>query len=141
MSPNNALSALQDAIPWEALQYVTGQINYGGRVADDNDRVLLTNLLKSCYSPAVLRPDFSFTSGGGYSPPPPEADLAACVSHVQGLPATDTAQVFGMHSNADTAFQLQVSFPVDSCGNQQNSQTAHPDCGQLGKEDASSRQN
>ena len=99
---------MQDAIPWEALQYVTGQINYGGRVTDDNDRVLLTHLLRRCYSPSVLMPGFSFAPDGGYAPPPPDADLDSCISHIQGLPATDTAQVFSMHANADTAFQLQV---------------------------------
>jgi len=99
---------MQDAIPWEALQYVTGQINYGGRVTDDNDRVLLTHLLRRCYSPSVLLPGFSFAPDGAYAPPPPDADLDSCISHIQGLPATDTAQVFSMHANADTAFQLQV---------------------------------
>ncbi|DBA83803.1 TPA: hypothetical protein ACH3X1_006326, partial [Trebouxia sp. C0004] len=98
-----------DAIPWEALQYVTGQINYGGRVTDDNDRVLLTHLLRRCYSPSVLMPGFSFAPDGEYAPPPPDVDLDSCISHIQGLPATDTAQVFSMHANADTAFQLQES--------------------------------
>ncbi len=102
------LVEIQDAIPWEALQYVTGQINYGGRVTDDNDRVLLTHLLRRCYSPSVLTPGFSFAPDGAYAPPPPDADLDSCISHIQGLPATDIAQVFSMHANADTAFQLQV---------------------------------
>ena len=32
------------------MQFMTGHINYGGRVTDDMDRVLLQCLLKECYS-------------------------------------------------------------------------------------------
>ncbi|KAL3130869.1 hypothetical protein ABBQ38_000199 [Trebouxia sp. C0009 RCD-2024] len=97
----------QATIPWAALQYVTGRINYGGRVTDDNDRVLLTHLLPRCYTPAALTPDF--TPAQGYPLPAADASLEACISHIQGLPAVDTALVFSMHPNADTTFQLQES--------------------------------
>jgi hypothetical protein len=30
---------------------MTGFINYGGRVTDDNDRILLMSLLENCYGP------------------------------------------------------------------------------------------
>ena len=105
---NQKPDVVQDTIPWEGLQYVTGQINYGGRVTDDNDRILLMHLLQRSYSPSTLLPNFSFTPDGTYSLPPSEANLENCISQIQGLPAKDVAGVFSLHPNADTAFQLQV---------------------------------
>lgn len=34
-----------DEIPWDALKFMTGRINYGGNVTDDFDGVLLLNIL------------------------------------------------------------------------------------------------
>jgi hypothetical protein len=54
----------QPTVPWHALQYVIGQINYGGRVTDDNDRHLLMCTLRSFVNPDVLSDNFNFTSCG-----------------------------------------------------------------------------
>ena len=34
-----------EEIPWDSIKFMNGQINYGGRVTDDNDRVLLMTTL------------------------------------------------------------------------------------------------
>lgn len=99
---------VQEQVPWTALQYVTGQIVYGGRVTDDNDRVLLTQLCQRCYQPQALQPGFAFMPAAALTAPPPDADLPACLDHIQALPAQDSAPFFGMHPNADTAYQVQV---------------------------------
>ena len=44
----------EDRVPWDAMLYMTGHINYGGRVTDDWDRVCLLSILKKYYSQAVL---------------------------------------------------------------------------------------
>jgi len=43
-----------DEIPYEAVTYLTGQCNYGGRVTDDTDRRLLMAILRSFYATDVV---------------------------------------------------------------------------------------
>ena len=48
----------QDQIPWDSMLFVSGHINYGGRVTDDWDRRTLITLLKKFYTPEVLKPTY-----------------------------------------------------------------------------------
>lgn len=41
-------------INWDAIWYMIGQINYGGRVTDDWDRICLMSTLKKCLNPDML---------------------------------------------------------------------------------------
>lgn len=47
-------------VPFNALSYLIGECNYGGRVTDENDRNLLTALLEDFMSDKVL--DFGYSS-------------------------------------------------------------------------------
>jgi dynein heavy chain, axonemal len=60
----------QEEIPWDALIYVTGHINYGGRVTDDWDRRCLLTLLKKYSNPEILDDGFVFSDSGIYYAPP-----------------------------------------------------------------------
>jgi dynein heavy chain len=44
------LSVEEEVTPWDAMLYMTGHINYGGRVSDDWDRVCLLSILKKYYN-------------------------------------------------------------------------------------------
>ncbi|OQR99780.1 dynein heavy chain, partial [Thraustotheca clavata] len=95
----------QESIPWDALHYVTGEINYGGRVTDEFDRRCLLTNLKRFYSSTILTLAFSEHSPHYYAPP--------CVSldefhtFIDSLPNHDAPDIFGLHENANIVYQTQ----------------------------------
>ena len=50
----------QENIPWDALLFVTGHINYGGRVTDEWDRRCLISILKRFYQADILEENYKY---------------------------------------------------------------------------------
>lgn len=50
----NFLNDGREDINWDAIWYMVGNINYGGRVTDDLDRICLMSTLKKCLNPDLL---------------------------------------------------------------------------------------
>jgi len=94
----------QDEVPWDALIFVTGHINYGGRVTDDNDRVLLmTTLAKYCCVDA-LKDGYKFSNSGTYYNPN-DGTLAQYRDYIESLPLNDPPEIYGLHGNANIKYQ------------------------------------
>lgn len=51
------------------LQFLFTEINYGGRVTDDKDRRLMSNLIKTFCSPQVLEEGYAFSPSAVYTVP------------------------------------------------------------------------
>lgn len=101
-------------VPFDALRYTAGECNYGGRVTDDKDRLLLSTLLATCYCPEVVQkgPKYSFTASGLYHVPD-DGPRENCLGFIDSLPVQQAPEAFGLHSNAaitkdinDTDFML-----------------------------------
>uniref|UniRef100_A0A7N9AZR1 Dynein, axonemal, heavy chain 6 n=1 Tax=Mastacembelus armatus TaxID=205130 RepID=A0A7N9AZR1_9TELE len=93
-------------IPWDALIYITGEITYGGRVTDAWDQRCLRTILKGFFSPKTLEPGYTFSSSGTYYAPDTD-ELEQYKKYIESLPIIDDPEIFGMHENANLAFQRQ----------------------------------
>ncbi|KAL6443837.1 hypothetical protein ACFW04_001708 [Cataglyphis niger] len=92
-----------DEVPFDALIYLTGECNYGGRVTDDKDRRLLNSLLKNFYNfEVIIQPRYPFSSSGIYHMPE-DTDYEESLIYIRSLPINQLPEVFGLHENADIA--------------------------------------
>jgi len=94
----------QDEVPWEALIFVTGHINYGGRVTDDNDRVLLMTALAKYCCVDTLKDGYKFSGSGVYYGPT-DGNLQHYRDYIEGLPLNDPPEIYGLHGNANIKYQ------------------------------------
>lgn len=99
----------KEEIPWEALQYIIGQINYGGRVTDDLDRRCIMSILSIFINKNIFNDQYSFCKTNlHYHMPSQSYVLDDYRQYLRNLPTTESPELFGMHSNAEITFQFQV---------------------------------
>ena len=60
---------LYDEVPLAALNYLTAECNYGGRVTDDKDRRTLTTAVRNIYCAGILQDGFFLNASGSYRVP------------------------------------------------------------------------
>jgi len=93
-------------VVWTAVCYHLGEVQYGGRVTDDRDKRLLNTYARSWFSDDMLQAGFQFYKG---------YDMANFVKleqyneFIEEMPLVDKPGVFGLHGNADIAYQTQVA--------------------------------
>ncbi|KAM6176988.1 dynein axonemal heavy chain 12 [Erethizon dorsatum] len=96
-----------DTIPFEAISYLTGECNYGGRVTDDWDRRLLLTMLADFYNLHIIEnPHYKFSPSGNYFAPP-KGTYEDYIEFIKKLPFTQDPEIFGLHENVDISKDLQ----------------------------------
>lgn len=94
----------QDEIPWDAINWITGMINYGGRVTDPQDTHALATILDKYCSNASLSDSYRYSDSGIYYAPP-DCTVEGYREYINTLPLVDAPEIFGLHSNANITYQ------------------------------------
>lgn len=94
-----------DEVQFDALRYLTGECNYGGKVTDSFDRICLNTLIRRFYSPDILVEgdngcEYFFDDHREYTLPNLEQH-EDFVQYIQKFPDITKPGVFGLHQNAD----------------------------------------
>uniref|UniRef100_A0A8C8DLQ1 Dynein axonemal heavy chain 12 n=1 Tax=Oryzias sinensis TaxID=183150 RepID=A0A8C8DLQ1_9TELE len=96
-----------DKVPFEAITYLTGECNYGGRVTDDWDRRLLMTTLTDFYCEDIIKTFRYPLSPSGKYFAPPKSSYEEYIQFIENLPISQQPEVFGLHENVDISKDLQ----------------------------------
>ncbi|KAK4886462.1 hypothetical protein RN001_002733 [Aquatica leii] len=91
---------------WNTIRYMIGEVQYGGRVTDDYDKILLNTFAYVWFSDAIFRDDFVFYKGYKIYRFKQMADYFVAFDTMN---PTDPPQAYGLHTNADITYQTNVT--------------------------------
>ncbi|VVC44482.1 Dynein heavy chain, domain-2,Dynein heavy chain domain,Dynein heavy chain, P-loop containing D4 domain,P- [Cinara cedri] len=113
-------------IPFEAVKYLTGECNYGGRITDDWDRRTLNTILNIFCCPQIVEnPYYLFCDLSEKYGIPYRSNYQDFIKKIEEIPVASNPEVFGLHMNSGITRDLQAtsqffnSFTsvVESCSN------------------------
>lgn len=100
-----------EEIPYDAITYLTGECNYGGRVTDVWDRRTIVTILGDFLNEAVvLDPVYKFTKFDQIYTVPRRTEHREVVKHInETIPNDPSPEIFGLHPNAGLIRDLNMS--------------------------------
>jgi len=96
-------------VPWDAIQYLCGIINYGGRVTDFLDTRCLKTILEGFFCPRVVEGEFLISHDGVYRIPQDVDKIETVREYLADLPPYEKPELFGLHSNANITSERNES--------------------------------
>jgi len=102
-------------ISWSTVQYMVAEIQYGGKITDDLDRILFNVYAKKWISADVLQDNFTFNPPKCLAPIPENFvykvplfdEHKKYYDYTSSFPEMDSPELFGLHPNADLTFRLK----------------------------------
>lgn len=100
-------------VPFEALDYLIGECNYGGRITDERDRVLIHALMREYFSAKLFENNYCFAGLLEY-PLPQISSYEQYLHNIEKIPLNSKPQVFGFHPNAQISKDINESNELSS---------------------------
>lgn len=89
-----------EKVPYEVLNYLGAIVNYGGRVTDDKDSLLISTILKTFICAGAVEVGHAFSKSGIYKVIDP-GDKEDYLDYIRKLPLNPQPEAFGLHENAE----------------------------------------
>jgi len=91
-----------DEVPYKVLNFLGANINYGGRVTDDKDKLLISTILQTyiCSEAVQKRSEYKYSASRLYFAPEAET-ISDFVEYIRGLPLYPMPEAFGLHDNCN----------------------------------------
>jgi dynein heavy chain len=102
-------------LSWSTLQYMAGEVQYGGRITDDLDRRLFSGYTEAWLSSHTLNNSFTFNPEHSINKIPDNfvykipsfIELEDFMAYIQRFPDIDSPEILGLHPNADLTFRFK----------------------------------
>lgn len=99
-----------EEIPFEALIYMVAHANYGGRVTDSHDRIVIETILKDYYNELMITEEnHKLCESGTYYVPSDGVREDYITFVTENVPLNDLTEVFGLHDNADITSAISAT--------------------------------
>jgi dynein heavy chain len=100
-------------LSWTTLQYMAGEVQYGGRITDNIDRRLFMAYTEAWLNANTLASTFNFSPDSPINAInfaykiPNFVDIGDYMAHINSFPDVDSPEVLGLHPNADLTFRFK----------------------------------
>jgi dynein heavy chain len=91
---------MYEDIPYTVIHFLAYDINYGGRVTDNQDRRTIMTILDDFMNPRVQDNEYKFSASGKYWSIP-AGSKEDYVKYIESMPHVPEPEVFGLHDNAE----------------------------------------
>lgn len=81
------------------INFLGSRVNYGGRVTQAKDIILIVTILKNYICEEVLTDTYKFSESGTYYSIP-AGSQQDYLNYIENLPLNPSPEAFGLHDNA-----------------------------------------